>query len=216
MVAQPGVYWWLQTPLADIVGLYSNVSDGPGYIVTPDDQSQKQWLQKILKTIAALRNPGDTHHKALIIAVHHPPFSAAGHESSTEMLKDLDDCCSSAQIMPDAVVSGHAHNYQHFERQIKCNDKNISVPYLIIGDSGHNADPVIPNKKSLNNPIPGNVTVEKSLDGYGYMLVNVDEKQLGFEFYQVKVDANNIVTKQMYDSASVDLSGSNLGALTLH
>ena len=215
MVAQPGVYWWLQTPLADIVGLYSNVAEGPGYIVTKDDDSQKKWLQNTLTKIAGQRKPNDNSHRALIIAVHHPPFSAAGHDSSTDMLKDIDECCSSARILPDAVVSGHAHNYQHFERKVKCNGQDISVPYMIVGNSGHNADPVISNKKSLNKPIPANVQVGKNLDGYGYALATIDEQQLSFEFYQVTVDAGNKASKQPYDSASVSLKGSNLGALVL-
>jgi len=214
MVPQPGVYWWLQTNLIDIVGLYSNVAEGPGFIVTQDDDSQKQWLQKTLKAIAALRKPSDTSHKALVIAVHHPPFSAAGHESSTEMLNDIDECCSSAGIMPDAILSGHAHNYQHFERQVKCSGQDLSVPYLVIGDSGHNATTVV-SGKSLSKPIPANVKVGKNLDGYGYVLATVDAQQLSFQFYQVKAGKNVKPTKQTFDSASVQLKGSNLGKLSL-
>ncbi len=214
MVAQPGVYWWLKTQLIDIIGLYSNVSEGPGYIVTQDDTSQKNWLENTLKTIAAERNQKDKTHKALLIAVHHPPYSAAGHESSKEMLHDIDECCKTAGILPDAFVSGHAHNYQHFERAVKCNDQSISVPYLIVGDSGHNADAVVA-KKLLTRPIPKNVTVVKNLDGNGYMLATVTSEQLSFQFYQVKVDAKNVISKQLFDECSVDLKGSNIGTLRL-
>jgi hypothetical protein len=215
MVAQPGVYWWLQTSLVDIVGLYSNVAEGPGYIANQKDQSQKQWLLKTLQAIAGQRKAADKTHKALVIAVHHPPYSAAGHDSSSEMLADIDACCVSAAILPDAFVSGHAHNYQHFERKVKCAGKDISVPYLVIGDSGHNADPIVSNKNSLNQPIPPNVTVGKSLLGYGYMLASVDKQKLSFEFYQVTVDASNHIVKKLYDSASVNLTGSNTGTLAL-
>jgi hypothetical protein len=214
MVAQPGVYWWLKTDLIDIIGLYSNVSEGPGYIVTTSDSSQKNWLQKTLKAIAAERKQTDISHKALLIAVHHPPFSAAGHKSSTEMLHDIDACCIAAGILPDAFVSGHSHNYQHFERNVNCNDKSISVPFLIVGDSGHNADPVISGNVP-NSPIPKNVTVGKSLDGYGYMIAKVTRKKLSFEFYEVKVNSNNKITKNLFDKASVTLKGSNVGKLRL-
>ena len=214
MVAQPGVYWWLETPFIDIIGLYSNVAEGPGYIVTKQDSSQKLWLEARLKDIASKRKPTDKFHKALIIAVHHPPFSAAGHESSTEMLNNIDECCSTAGIMPDAIVSGHAHNYQHFQRKVKCAGKPLSVPYIVVGDSGHNADPIV-SKKGLAKPVPKNIVVGKTLLGYGYILAKVDKRQLSFEFYQVQVDATNKITKKLYDNDSVSLNGSNLGTLTL-
>jgi len=214
MVAQPGVYWWLKTDLIDIIGLYSNVSEGPGYLVTRDDFSQKNWLQKTLKTVAAERKQTDNSHKALLIAVHHPPFSAAGHRSSREMLHDIDECCIAAGILPDAFVSGHSHNYQHFERNVKCSNRRISVPYLIVGDSGHNADAVV-SKKLLDSSIPKNVTVGKSLDGNGYILAKVTRQKLSFEFYEVKVDSNNKITKKLFDKCSVTLKSSNLGKLRL-
>jgi hypothetical protein len=214
MVAQPGVYWWLKTQLIDIIGLYSNVSEGPGYIVTTDDASQKNWLENTLKAIAAERKQTDKTHKALLIAVHHPPFSAAGHESSKEMLHDIDECCNTAGILPDAFVSGHAHNYQHFERAVKCNDQSVNVPYLIVGDSGHNADAVV-SPKLLTRPIPKNVSVIKNLDGNGYMLATVTSEKLDFQFYEVKVDTKNVISKNLFDECSVDLSGSNIGKLVL-
>jgi hypothetical protein len=214
MVAQPGVYWWLNTQLIDIIGLYSNVSEGPGYIVTTDDASQKNWLENTLKTIAAGRKETDKTHKALLIAVHHPPFSAAGHESSKEMLHDIDECCKTAGILPDAFVSGHAHNYQHFERTVKCNGKSVTIPYFIVGDSGHNADAVV-STKLLTRPIPNNVVVKKTLDGNGYMLATVTNKKLDFQFYQVKVDSKNVISKAPFDEGSVTLKGSNIGTLVL-
>jgi len=214
MAAQPGVYWWLKTDLIDVIGLYSNVSEGPGYLVTRDDPSQKNWLQKTLKAIAAERKQTNDNHKALLIAVHHPPFSAAGHRSSREMLHDIDECCIAAGILPDAFVSGHSPNYQHFERNVKCNNSSISVPYLIVGDSGPNADAVV-SKKLLDSPIPKNVTAGKSLDGNGYMLAKVTSQKLSFEFYEVKVDSNNKITKKLFDKCGVTLKGSNLGKLRL-
>ncbi|PWT74941.1 MAG: hypothetical protein C5B59_09930 [Bacteroidetes bacterium] len=215
MVAQPGVYWWLQTPFADIIGLYSNVSEGPGFIVTQNDGSQKKWLGNTLKKIASQRKSSDKYHKALIISVHHPPYSAAGHESSTEMLGDIDECVKAAGILPDAYVSGHAHNYQHFERKVTCNGTKINVPFLIVGNSGHNADPVVSNKKSLSKPIPPDVEVGKNLDGNGYMLATITKAEINFEFYQVQIDKKNKITKSLFDSAKVELKGSNFGKLAL-
>lgn len=212
MVAQPGVYWHLETDLLDIIGLYSNVSEGPGFIITANDDSQKKWLEKTLKGIAANRKIDDRYHKALIIAVHHPPFSAAGHASSTDMLNDIDACCAAAAIMPDAVLSGHSHNYQHFRRTVQCNNKKISIPYLIVGNSGHNVVTVA-SKSELKKPLPKNLKVNKTLFGNGYMLVKVSKQQLHFEFYEVKVDARNRVSRHHFDTSTVTLSGSHMGKL---
>jgi len=93
MISQPAVYWYLNAPFLDIVALYSNVADGPGYISDPKviGTVQTDWLAKTLKVIAAQRKTGP--RKAFIIAVHHPPFSGGGHSPSPAMLKDIDTAC---------------------------------------------------------------------------------------------------------------------------
>jgi hypothetical protein len=212
MVNQPGVYWWLQTPFADIVGLYSNVAEGPGYLVTQTDDSQEQWLLSTLKSIAKQRKPTDTRHKALLIAVHHPPYSQGGHESSTDMLAEIDQCCQGAGILPDAVLSGHAHNIQHFERKVGLDNQQVQIPYIVCGSGGHNADKVVLNKVTLQKPIPANVLVKKSLVGYGYLTVTVDNAKLNINVNQVTVDSATMQEKStLFDSAQVNLTGSNLG-----
>jgi hypothetical protein len=57
--------------------------------------------------------------------------------------------------------------------------------------------------------------VIKSLDGNGYMLATVTSEKLDFQFYEVKVDAKNVISKTLFDECSVDLSGSNIGKLAL-
>ena len=86
-MTQPGVYYRLTTPFADIVALYSNIAEGPGSIIGANgDQSQKNWLAKTLADIAKERQ---TKRKALIFAVHHPPYSNGGHAGSEAMLRRL-------------------------------------------------------------------------------------------------------------------------------
>jgi hypothetical protein len=59
---QPNVYWTLNVPFVTIIGLYSNVPDGG---VIKDDEFN--WFKGELESA-----PKD---KALIISVHHAPFS---------------------------------------------------------------------------------------------------------------------------------------------
>jgi hypothetical protein len=55
-----------------------------------------------------------------------PPFSGGGgHTGSGQMLKDLDEAFNTAGIAPDAVLSGHAHNYQRFTRTVTVGGKKM-------------------------------------------------------------------------------------------
>ena len=59
-MTQPGVYWMLDGPFVQIIGLYSNIAEGPGDLEgAGGDQQQIVWLNNILKTIAASRKPVD-------------------------------------------------------------------------------------------------------------------------------------------------------------
>src|SRR5262249_53461922 len=52
-VAQPGVYWHLDTPFADIIGLYSNVDESRGYLTGKNnDSSQLDWLVDVLDRVS--------------------------------------------------------------------------------------------------------------------------------------------------------------------
>jgi len=63
-MTQPYVYWTLNTPFATIIGLYSNVD---GTLDARGTSEQLQWFQQQVQSA-----PAD---KALIVAVHHPPYS---------------------------------------------------------------------------------------------------------------------------------------------
>jgi predicted phosphodiesterase len=202
MVSQPAVYWYLNAPLVDIVALYSNVADGPGFIADDNviGQSQKIWLLKTLETIAAART---NERKALIIAVHHPPFSGGGHSPSVAMLKDIDDCCTQAKIMPDAVISGHSHNYQRFTRYVSFSGTNMQIPYFVCGCSGHGVQSVA----HATGVMDGDHTFESSLEGYGFLTITVDKARITIKFTEVEKDG----TSQPYDKLIVvDLASNQI------
>src|SRR5262249_45664945 len=59
---------------------------------------------------------------------------------------------------------------------------------------------------------PANVLVKKSLVGYGYLTVTVDNAKLNINVNQVTVDHATMQEKStLFDSAEVNLTGSNLG-----
>lgn len=93
MISQPAVYWYLNTPFADFIGLYSNVGESEGCIGDSANvgMAQVTWLNQTLKQISA--NQQANGRKALVILVHHPPYSN-GMLISQQMLTDIDNACS--------------------------------------------------------------------------------------------------------------------------
>jgi hypothetical protein len=183
---QPGVYWCLDAPLVQIVGLYSNCAENPGYISgSVPGQKQKQWLVQTLKSLKASRDQGQ--RKALLFATHHPPYSSGGHSGSAEMLADIDDACKQANIMPDVFFSGHAHSIQRYTRSVTLGTKNLSIPYIVSGCGGHGGQ-----KVSQPTRAPGqNPTYEFGYEGWGYTLVDITEQTVTITSYGVDWDSVN-------------------------
>jgi hypothetical protein len=86
---------------------------------------------------------------AVLIAVHHPPFSyspppkaggAGTHIGNTLMLREIDTICQAQGVYPHAFLSGHAHDYQRYTRKLSFAGKNYSVPFIVAGDGGFNVN----------------------------------------------------------------------------
>ena len=190
-MTQPGVYYLVDCPFADIVCLYSNIAEGPGSIVgANNDRQQELWLAATLKTIAQKRKNGA--RKALLFAVHHPPFSNGGHSGSSQMLSSFDDAFKQAGIQPDAVLSGHAHNYQRHTRRAG----NAAVPFIVAGTGGHNDSAV----DAATGQVVNGASFDKSMKGFGYLMVTASAAELQFDFF----DTTN-GGKKPFDSVSVQL-----------
>ena len=207
MISQPGVYFLLQCPFVDIVGLYSNMAENPGYIVAPaeNDSSnthmQTDWLTATLTDIAQKRTQSG-ERKALIIAVHHPPFSVGAHSSSTDMLNDIDTCCNAAGIMPDAFLTAHSHNMQRYTRYLNFNGKDMQIPFFVSGCGGRKIQPVV----QATGDRTGDHSYDKSVSAYGYLKVTVDSKTLNIQFIEVLAEDE----KQVFDNVTVDLASNTM------
>lgn len=206
-MTQPGVYWFMDAPFVQIIGLYSNSAENPGFIsgAKPGPQ-QKNWLIKTLKNIKAARDKGT--RKALLIVTHHPPYSSGGHSGSTQMLADIDDACKGL-VMPDAFLSGHAHSIQRYTRKVPFNGKNLTIPYIVSGCGGHGKQGVAKVTKA-----PGsNPTYDFGYVGWGYTMATVSSKMatvssksLTLTSYGVDWDSSmNAIAKQV-DTVTVPIS----------
>ncbi len=201
----PGVYWLLDAPFVQIVCLYSNVAENPGFLSGPVAGSvQKDWLVATLRAVRAARAAGT--RKALVFATHHPPFSSGGHAGSTAMLADLDDACHAAgDVWPDLVLSAHAHNYQRYTRRVPVGNAagaaaggaTRTIPYLVAGGGGHGLSPV----PAASGQVTGDHTFEASDAGYGYLVVRASAAEVRVEYYAV-----NGAAKAARDTVTVALT----------
>ena len=120
---QPNCHWTLRAQAVTIVGCYSNVPSGG--VIEPE---QAAWLASELGAAPA--------GVPLIVALHHPPYSAdAHHGGSAQMGQVLDTAFPSAGRTPDLVLSGHVHDYQRFTRTMP--DGSTQLPYVVIGNGGY-------------------------------------------------------------------------------
>ena len=150
---QPYVYWRFDTPLAYIIGLYTNVVNG-GMLDEPGSHSdftkgaQYHWLVHELTKVAEA-NKKSSVQKAVLLTVHYPPYSGATnfdvrgdpskgptpHASHAPYLAvALQQAFADAGQRPDAIFSAHAHLFQRLTYEYA---DGTLMPCLIAGCGGH-------------------------------------------------------------------------------
>ena len=199
---QPGVYFTFDAPFVRILGVYSNVLEDPGVISGQNgtyptlDSRQIDFLQTALARVKSENYTG-----AVIIAVHHPPFTGGStHGGSPLMLQDIDNACQAAGAWPHAVFSGHSHNYQRFTRTVN----GLQIPYLVAGCGGHAPLDKMSGTYRTPFPIDSTLTLESYDDtDYGYLRVVVNATTLTIEFHP---EGDGGTTKTPDDVVTVTLA----------
>jgi Calcineurin-like phosphoesterase len=199
---QPGVYFTLEAPFVRILGLYSNVLEDPGVISGENGQNTVLDGRQIAFLTAALnRVKSDKFTGAVIIAVHHPPFTGGSeHGGSPLMLADIDSACTAAGVWPHAVFSGHAHNYQRFTRTVN----NYQIPFLVAGCGGHS--PLSKMRATYRTPykIDNTLTLDSYDDtDYGYLRIIVNATTMSIEFHP---QSDGGTTKTPNDTVTITLA----------
>jgi hypothetical protein len=181
VMPQPGVYFTLDAPFVSIIGLYSNVLEGPGVISSqgkhfPIGDEQLAFLTSELKRLKPQRDAG---LRAVIIAVHHPPLSAdSAKGGSSGEQADLDAACQAAGLWPDAVISGHAHLYQKFSRTAGGKE----AAYIVSGSGGFAATVPLGGLPSAPITVGDHTLIAKPLVEFGYLTISTDAKTLTIAF----------------------------------
>ena len=145
------------------------------------------------KADAANKNP-----EALILAVHHPPFTGASdHFPSASMLQEIDTYCQQAGIWPDLVLSGHAHLYEHYTRTMRADGRQI--PYLVAGNGGYYNLSKLKTNSAGKKPTPGQQTEP---DGQGNTITLEQFNDTNFGFLRITVDATAILVEALTVSST--------------
>lgn len=176
----PNVYWTFMTPFATIIGLFTNVSETQA-AVHPD---QLSWFKSELKAA-----PTD---KALIVAIHHPPFSGdSEHSGSSEAEKILFESFTATGRYPNLIMSGHVHNYQRFTAK----EGNKSITCLVAGNGGYTRLGRL-NKIGGGYPqaplkLSDTLTLEEyDQTNFGFVRIEVTKTQIVGSYHSAPYDAN--------------------------
>jgi hypothetical protein len=198
---QPGVYFTLDAPFVRILALYSNVLEGPGVISSEGGKFstisdvQLQFLEAALRRIKQ-----EAFQGAVIVAVHHDPFSPTGGRNR-EMVNDLDSVSKKTGVWPHAILSAHAHNYQRYTRMI---DGRL-IAYVVAGNGGHGISHLQRGiSQGVKIPVgaDGALTLEAFDDqGFGYVRVTADSSTL-------RIDYQPATATSPADSITIDLRAS--------
>ncbi len=182
VMTQPAVYFTLDAPFVSIIGLYSNVLDTGGGIISsqggkyPLVDDQLTFLTSELNRLKADRLAGK---RAILIAVHHPPLSVdAKTGGSAGLMQDIDSCCKAAGLWPDAVLSGHAHLYQRFTRNVN----GRQVPYIVAGSGGFAATAPLESAPPAGTVIGDHTMEVDPIIKFGYLTLTTDAKTLTISF----------------------------------
>lgn len=203
---QPWPYWTLKAPFVTIIGLYSNI-DGS---LDPSNSSshnqpQYNWFVDQLKAA----DPD----KCLVLAVHHPPFSLdTAHGGYQDMLDAIDQASASAGRTPDAVFTGHVHNYQRFTRTTN----GRQYPYVIAGAGGYARTAKSMHKLQKDpNTVDGKIPADfqttladvilntYNTENPGFLRLTVDDTSLKGEYFINQFD-NSPVPVDPFDTFTLN------------
>jgi acid phosphatase type 7 len=200
----PYVYWTFTTPFATIIGLFSNVGETEGEI-HPD---QIAWFEGELK--AADPN------KALIVTVHHPPFSGdEEHMGSSEVENVLSKSFQATKLYPHLILSGHVHNYQRFTNIVQGPKGQLQIPYLVAGAGGYT---ILGKLQKINGAYPkaplalGNGLTLDCYDhtNFGFLRLEVSKTQIFGSYISAPYSVGASPNASVVDTFTIDLARSTV------
>lgn len=195
----PNVYWTFTTPLATIIGLFSNVSETEAEL----KQDQIDWFKGELTAADA--------NKALIVAIHHPPFSGdTEHSGSTVAEKVLFESFAATGKYPHLILAGHVHNYQRFTTKENGKAGAFDVACVVAGAGGYSK---LGKLHKINGKYPAmpmrlsdTLTLDKyDQDNFGFLRFEIDKKQIVGTYFSAPYQETTAPKAAITDRFAIDL-----------
>lgn len=195
----PNVFWTLTSPLATFIGLFSNVGEGEGEI----HQDQIDWFQQELKAA----NP----QLALIVAVHHPPFSGdTEHAGSSAVSKVLFNSFKATGRYPNLILSGHVHNYQRFTNVVQGPKGPLQIPCVVAGAGGYTRLGKLQKIKGAFPKAPLTVANGLKLERYdhdnlGFLRLEISKTKITGTYFSAHYVSGAAPAAKKVESFAIDL-----------
>jgi hypothetical protein len=136
--------------------------------------------------------------------VHHPCYSLDNvHGGCPDILTAIDAAIVASNRRPDAVLSGHVHNYQRFSREID----GVRMPYIVAGAGGyanipqamHRLQPIDSTRPFQTTHPDVRLENENATDP-GYLTITVTDTGITFDYSIVPFDGS---PPSSFDSVTV-------------
>jgi acid phosphatase type 7 len=191
-MTQPNCYWTLRAPFVTIIGLYSNVT---GELDNTDrgETTQRDWLTEEMKAA-----PTD---RCLLLAVHHPIFSLGSHGPTPRVAAAVDYAIKTSGRFPDAVFSGHEHNYQRFTQE--WDERRIA--HVVAGAGGHGGYHLPKVKKALSPPRWVRLKYAED-ENPGFLTILVSKDRLIGRYFTVPEPGRENDPARRVDKFTIDLT----------
>jgi hypothetical protein len=191
-MTEPNAYWTLQAPFATIIGLYTNVPEGGAL-----DSGQREWLRNEMASA-----PRD---KALIIALHHSPFSFSktGPRGSAQMVQELQDAINSSHRVPNAVLSATTMNYQRIEVPVA----GTKIPFIVVGNGGYFTTHRLAERPGYVDPKSGAQLLAGRDDVHGFATIEISASTISGRFISApntnNSDSDNVADTFTYSASPI-------------
>ena len=157
---------------------------------------------------------------ALIVAVHHPPYSGdTEHSGSTEVHTVLFDSFKATKRYPNLILSGHVHNYQRFTDVVAGPKSSLQIPCVVAGAGGytnlgklHKVDGQYP---AVPLPLGNGLTLEQyDQDNFGFLRLEVSSTQILATYFSAPYSQGATPAASVVDRFVVDLGSHTVRTLS--
>jgi hypothetical protein len=203
----PNAFWTFTTPLATFIGLFSNVGETEAEF----HQDQIDWFRKELSDA----DPS----LALIVAVHHPPYSGdTEHTGSSVAERALFSSFSAAQRYPNLILSGHVHNYQRITKVVQGPGGPLQIPCVVAGAGGYinlrRLQKIQGSEPQAPLPLPHGLTLENyDTEHFGFLRLEVSKSQIVGTYLSAPFSHETHPTANVVERFAVDLAAKTVQTL---